>query len=132
MTTDDIVAIHQLLARYGHAADAADRRLLAEVFTDDAVFDSGASDMRMEGLEAIAAWFALGKPPHPPSHHTTNIEVYEDGDVVRVRSKYLAINSDTGLPRSGDYNDIVVRTEAGWRIRFRRSDDRIGGYAFKQ
>lgn len=131
MTTDDIVQIHQLLALYGHAADAPTQDRLGEVFTEDAVFHSNASGLHFEGLPAIRAWFAQGKPPHPPSHHTTNVHVHTDDETVRVKSKYLAINPETGLPRSGDYDDVVVRTPDGWRIRERVSTDRFGGYEFR-
>lgn len=117
---DDIIAIHQLLALYGHAADADDQALLAEVFTEDAVFDARPCEAGLHsGLAAIQAWFAMGKPPHPPSHHTTNVYVYADGEVVRARSKWLTIAEETGRPRSGDYEDVVVRTPEGWRIQTR-------------
>ena len=43
MDHDNIVAICQLIARYGHAVDAADPDLLAEVFTDDIVVRTAAS-----------------------------------------------------------------------------------------
>jgi hypothetical protein len=132
MTTEDIAAIHQLIALYGHAADSDSQDLFDEVFAQDAVFESRASDRHFEGREAIKGWFALGKPPHPPAHQTTNVYVYEDAaGTVRVKSKFLAINPDTGLPRTGDYNDIVVKTDEGWRISERVSSDRFGGYVFQ-
>lgn len=131
LSTQDIVEIHQLIALYGHAADAPDQEQLAHVFTEDAVFQSNASGLRFEGVEAIRGWFAEGKPPHPPAHQTTNVYVYTDGDTVRVRSKYLVINPTSGMPRSGDYEDVVVRTPGGWRIRERVSTDRVGGWVFR-
>jgi len=132
MTGEDLAAIHQLIALYGHAADSDDDDIFDEVFSEDAVFKSRASDRLLEGRQAIKAWFALGKPPHPPAHQTTNVYVYETADgTVRVKSKFLAINPDTGLPRTGDYNDIVVKTASGWRIRERVSFDRFGGYSFQ-
>jgi hypothetical protein len=45
-----------------------------KVFTKDAVFDGrpcGGNDL-YEGIDAISAWFALGKPPHPKAHHLMN------------------------------------------------------------
>src|ERR1044071_2445197 len=68
MTTEDVVAIQQLLALYGHAADAPTQNLLDDVFTADAVFESRGRGRRLDGLDAIKAWFAEGKPPHPPAH----------------------------------------------------------------
>src|ERR1700753_799076 len=110
-----IVAIQQLMALYGHAADSPDGALLDEVFTEDAVFHSRVRDVKLEGLPAIRRWFALGKPPHPPAHQSTNVFVYVTDGTVRVMSKYIAINAETGSARTGDYTDIVVKTDAGWR-----------------
>jgi hypothetical protein len=118
--TRDIVEIQQLMALYGHAVDAADQSMLPLVFTEDAVFDAtaGGYDL-MESRDAIAAWFALGKPPHPPSHHMTNAYVYEANGETRVKSKWLIINVRNGTVLSGDYDDLVVRTTEGWRIKRR-------------
>jgi SnoaL-like protein len=126
MTSDDIIEIHQLLALYGHAADSPTQDRFADVFTTDGVFRSGTTGARYEGLAAIQAWFSLGKPPHPPAHQTTNVYVYEEGETVRVKSKFLAISRATGLPCVGDYDDVVVKTEAGWRILERVSMMRHG------
>jgi hypothetical protein len=40
LDTSVVVEIRQRLALYGHAADAADRTLLAQVFSTDAIFDA--------------------------------------------------------------------------------------------
>jgi ketosteroid isomerase-like protein len=126
LTTDDVVAIQQLLALYGHAADSPTQDLLAQVFTEDAVFQSGVRDLRMEGLSEIQRWFAQGKPPHAPAHQTTNVYVYCAHGEVKVKSKFLAISHTTGLPRTGDYEDVVRRTTEGWRIARRTSFPRFG------
>jgi ketosteroid isomerase-like protein len=132
MSTEAIVAIGQLIANYGHAADSPDGERLGEVFTEDAVFRSDASGMSFEGLAAIRSWFALGKPPHPYSHQTTNVYVYEiDGDTARVKSKFIGLDPETGTPWTGDYDDRVVLTAGGWRIAERVSSNRHGGYDFK-
>lgn len=117
LSDQDIIAIQRVVSLYGHAADAEDQALLAEVFSEDAVFDARPCEAGLHrGLAEIQRWFALGKPPHPPSHHTTNIYVYDDGETVRVRSKWLTIDARTGRPRSGDYDDVVAHGPAGWRI----------------
>ena len=113
----DIVEIQQLISFYGHAVDEPDQRLLPLVFTTDAVFIAPFG--RYEGLEAISAWFALGKPPHPPSHHVTNVCVHDVDGEVRVRSKWFVVDRNTGTASTGDYEDIVVKTAAGWRIKHR-------------
>ena len=119
MTLSDIIEIQQLMSLYGHVVDG-DLTLLDQVFTDDAVFDVRLTGWGLlEGLEAIRAWFALGKPPHPPSHHQTNVHVYKAEGKVHVRSKWIFISRKTDTLVSGDYNDIVVPTPLGWRIAHR-------------
>lgn len=108
--------IYDLLALYGHVADDPSPTGIRRVFTEDAVFD--ADDMgagRYEGADAIAAFFARGKPPHPPSHHTTNVFAWDDGGTVRALGKWI-VPDGRGDVASGDYRDVLVRTEAGWRI----------------
>lgn len=120
METHDIVEIQQLMALYGHAVDAPDQAMFPLVFTKDAVFDAESTGWGIvEGREAIAAWFARGKPPHPASHHLTNVHVYEADGETRVRSKWLVIDRRNGGVVSGDYDDVIARTAEGWRIKRR-------------
>jgi hypothetical protein len=121
---DEIVAITQLLARYGHAIDAAKfqpvdapaQQALDAVFTTDATFDARPVDLGVHaGLDEIRAFFARPKPLHPPSHQTTNVHVSLDGDRAHVASKWNIIDWG-GNPVVGSYTDTVVRTPDGWRI----------------
>ncbi len=119
LTPAELIEIHQLMALYGHVADGSPVASLAEVFTPDAVFDATAVNAgRHEGIPRIAAFFGLGKPPHPPAHQSTNVYAYRDGPAVRVVSKFLTLNVETGF-KLGDYEDEVVLTEHGWRIKSR-------------
>jgi SnoaL-like domain len=126
MDPADTLAIHHLIALYGHAADACDRELIAQVFTQDAVWeapgesfeDAAVSTNRWEGIEAIFGMFEMGVPPNSPSHHTTNVRVHEKDGEVRVKSKWIA-HPEKRSVWMGDYDDVVVKTPAGWRIRHR-------------
>jgi hypothetical protein len=116
LTTDDIVAIQQLEAFCHHAVDHDDQSLFHLVFTEDTRFDGRLCGGPLcEGLEATKAFFAPGKPPHPPSHHMTNCYVYEEGGAVRVWMKWIIPNPAGGVI-IGDNKDTVVRTPDGWRI----------------
>lgn len=120
MDTKDIVEIQQLTALYSHAVDRADQSLFPLVFTEDAVFDGRPCGSPVyEGREAIAAWFALGKPPHPLAHHMTNCWVGEVDGRVAVKSKFIFRHPLDGSVCFGDYDDEVVHTADGWRIRRR-------------
>lgn len=119
-SADDVVAIQQLMALYGHVVDDGDLDRLGDVFTEDGVFDLSAMTGEIHrGLPAIRAFFALGAPPHPPSHHTTNVLVVADGATVRVRSKWMTIDRASGGMKTGDYADVVVRERGVWLIRER-------------
>jgi ketosteroid isomerase-like protein len=121
MNTSDIVEIQQLMALYGHAFDSPDRSLLTLLFTDDAVFDvtQQAGGSPADGIDAIRAHLDRWQPFQPSTHNTTNIWVHEKDGETRVWSKWiLYIPSDKSV-RLGEYNDLVVRTPAGWRIKHR-------------
>jgi hypothetical protein len=121
LKSEDIVAIGQLLALYGHAVDATDQSLLPQVFTEDATFDPREMGAPLsEGLPAICAFFEMNKAYAAPSHNTTNIHVYEAEGQTRARSKWFSLNPMDGALALGDYDDLVVPTPEGWRIRRRR------------
>jgi 3-phenylpropionate/cinnamic acid dioxygenase small subunit len=119
VNTTDVVAIQQLYARYGHVMDDRDWEKLPEIFTHDCVFDATALGVSlMEGFEAIAD-STENSPMAPLAHHVTNVYVESvDGEHARVRAKALGIYSK-GRAFSGDYDDTLVRTADGWRIRHR-------------
>jgi 3-phenylpropionate/cinnamic acid dioxygenase small subunit len=114
-----VTAIQQLYALYGHVMDDRAWDRLGEVFTEDCVFDATALGVPlMEGLPAMATTTETS-PAVPLAHHVTNVLVVAlDGDSARVRAKALGTYS-RGRAFSGDYDDSLVRTAAGWRIRRR-------------
>ena len=127
MDASDIIEIHQLLGLYGHVVDAKEWDRFAELFEADAVLDyTGVRAPRVfSGLEEIRQYFRDAN--HPSAHHVTNIVVSEAaGEAageVRVKSKFFApytrATHDPLRWFGGDYDDVVVRTPAGWRFRRR-------------
>jgi hypothetical protein len=121
MNTDDIVQIYQLEAFCHHAVDHDDQSLFDQVFTEDARFDGRlcGGDLYV-GMEAIKAFFALGKPPHPAAHHMTNCWVREEDGAVRVKMKWMIPDPTGGNTFfGGDNDDTVEKTPDGWRIKER-------------
>jgi hypothetical protein len=115
-----IIEIQQLMALYGHAVDADDQTLLRQVFAVDGVFDARVLSVPLvEGIESIIAFFAAGKTYRPPSHNMTNVYVYRTNGETRVTSKWFSLNPPAGDTLLGDYDDLVVSTAAGWRIKHR-------------
>jgi len=118
MDSSDLLAIHDLLAQYGHVVDDAEWQALSDVFSPDGVFDLEAIGRgRASGMEELQTCFS--QLDHPLAHHTTNVMIEADGDGrARVRCKYLVV-SDDGRTRTGEYHDEVVHTPTGWRIQRR-------------
>lgn len=106
---------------HGHLIDAGQLDRLNDLFTDDVTYDvtdyAGAS---LEGIAAIQnAALALGDG-NPVAHHVTNIVFTgEAQDEVHVRSKGIGVNTD-GTTGSVTYEDTIIRTDRGWRIRYRK------------
>jgi hypothetical protein len=113
----DRLAIHELLAWYGHVIDERWWDELHTVFTPDVVFD--ASDFGQPVTTSLAALrdhWAGDEAQHPLAHHATNVVVTQDPDgTVRVLSKGIGVGP-RGRVGSVTYRDVVVRTPAGWRI----------------
>ena len=113
-----MLAVQDLLARYGHVVDDAAWDSLGDVFSPDAVFDLQAFGRgTARGVAELRACFE--SLDHPDAHHTTNVVIQPDGDNrARVRCKYLVVMRD-GTTRSGEYRDDVVRGSLGWRLQRR-------------
>jgi SnoaL-like domain len=120
--TPDILAIHQLLALYGHIIDEREWLRVGELFTATSVYDM--SDFGLGVVHGAAAIRELWSRPdamHPLAHHATDIVVSEDADgTVRVLSRGLGIGAN-GRIGSVVYRDVVVRTGEGWRFARRQA-----------
>lgn len=117
LSTSDTLAIHELLALYGHVIDERQWSRLEEVFTDDVVFDAtAAGNDVVRTLAELRRWWSSDDRIHPLAHHATNIVVRQDDDgVVRVLSKGLGVGY-RGRVGSIVYRDVVRLTHGGWRI----------------
>jgi hypothetical protein len=121
LTTEDRLAISDLVALQEQLFDDGELERLDELFTADVVYD--ASDFGqppMHGIEDIAtAALALGDR-NPVAHHVTNIVITPiDDDTASVRSKGFGV-AQNGTIGSVTYVDRVSRTAAGWRIGHRQ------------
>jgi hypothetical protein len=130
LTADDRLDIIELPGRYADALDRLQPERLRDVFTSDAVWEM-VGGVRLDGLEEIMTFMGRADV-HPGAHLMTNIyieSVSEDsrdgGPLVHLRSRgvYPVGASDRRHPTGvfyGHYDDDVVRTESGWRIRHRQ------------
>lgn len=114
----------ELLVRYASGIDRRDWKLLRSCFTDDCVADYGDVGRWSSGDE-ITEWM---RTTHEPLGHTlhriTNQAVSTDGEAVEARSYVdviaLGPGNVGGVQAAGFYDDVLVRTDAGWKIAKRR------------
>jgi hypothetical protein len=117
LTVEDRLEIYELLALHGHLMDVGSFDRLDELFTVDFVYDVEALGYgQLVGAEAfVEASRALGDD-NPLGHHVTNALVIADrGNTATVRSKGIGILA-SGTSGTVIYEDVVRRTDAGWRI----------------
>jgi len=121
LSVEDVLEIHELLARFGHVFDSRDAAGMTEVMTADGVSEGTiGAGYTVPGMRAIQE-FTRRCPPDTPDHNTVGAIVFVDADgVVRARSRYIAPLVD-GTVHAGDFFDILVRTPQGWRISYRIS-----------
>ncbi len=117
LPAEDTLAIHELLALYGHIIDAREWQRVDELFTATARYDMREFGLGLvEGAAAIRELWSRPDAMHPLAHHATNIVVNTDADgTVRVLSKGLGVGPN-GRVGSVVYHDVVERTSAGWRF----------------
>jgi ketosteroid isomerase-like protein len=121
LTTQDRLAVHEMVSLHGHLADDRRAAELDQLLTEDAVYDLQDYGMgQVVGLPALRRLFEQAPGEQPLGHHVTNVVVTENADgSAQVRSKGLAVMAD-GTAGTVVYDDRAVRTPAGWRIAHRR------------
>jgi hypothetical protein len=123
MDPADIVGIQQLMALYTHLLDDGEYGRLGEVFADDAEADysSGCVTRRLIGLDEIATF--LSSANASSAHHISNVFVDQQDGQTRVRTKFFVpYTRPQHHPHrwyGGEYEDALIRTPDGWRIRRR-------------
>ncbi len=126
MSGDEIATIVNLINLYPVAVDAQNWDLLDQVFTDDVCTDFGGPAV-FHGLAALKQAFAAIHEPFAATQHvTTNHQVVLiDDDTASclsyVHGRFIRDVPDGGnmFESTGWYDDQLVRTEHGWRIRHR-------------
>jgi uncharacterized protein (TIGR02246 family) len=119
LTTEDILAIQQLYARYNHAIDFGDGAGWAGCFTPDGVFTSGMSGTQT-GTEALTA-FATGFAARLKARHWTNNLVIEpDGNGAAGKCYLMLLRLKEGEPAAplatAVYQDTLVKLDGDWKF----------------
>jgi len=128
---EDKLEILDLIGRYSHGADGTIASDYADVFTDDGVFQgrTGQPDeSQYRGREQILAFVAsvhARRGNRQGRHHqsaTIFLELTPDRAMTRTYLMTTAVAPGLA-PQVGltsIYEDDIVRTDKGWRIKFRK------------
>jgi hypothetical protein len=112
-STDDIVEIQQLLARYAVTITQEDIAGLLEVFTTDGTYSAFGDTYPLDKFAELVA-------AAPKGLFLTGTAVVDlDGDTATGTQPLCFIDHATHDMRIGYYRDTYVRTAAGWRLRTR-------------
>ena len=109
--------ITEVLVRYATGIDRRDWKLFRTVFTEDCVLDYGELGT-WDGVDAITA-FMEAAHSGPSMHRLTNFAISIDGDKATARTYVDAVvfaSGANGMHTIGYYDDVLVRTTAGWKI----------------
>ena len=126
MVEQDKAAIIEILNLYGFALDAHQWDLFDLVFTEDVTADFGPAGASWSGLADFKRSFAefhdtLDNHQHTMMGHLVHVNgdkanAFSFGNWLLVRE---SLKDDTSWLGTGWYDDELVRTDRGWRIKRR-------------
>lgn len=140
LSAGDRIAIHEVIALHSYLSEVGAEDRFDEVFTPDLVVDVAGIGLQQprelakvaDPSGALDAYIAAGRRRGPGTTvavHVSNVVVSGEGDIARAWSKGLTVDR-SGSCASFTYQDRLVRTSRGWRIRHRtvtaRSEPRTG------
>ncbi|MBH0123506.1 nuclear transport factor 2 family protein [Rhodococcus sp. NPDC003382] len=112
-TTDDLVEINQLLARYAVNMTKNDVEGVMAVFTPDGTYRAFGDAFTLDQFPELVA-------AAPKGLFMTGTALVElDGDTATGTQPLCFVDQTTHNMRIGYYSDTYVRTEDGWRLKTR-------------
>jgi hypothetical protein len=124
LSTEDRLAIAEVMAAYCHAIDLGRWEEFARLFAPDCTLDFGSLMGVFEGGEGVRRFAETLKGIGLfMRHYTTNVILEGDGERARAESYVLAITGPPGASSqtTGRYEDEFVKVDGRWRIRTRRA-----------
>jgi ketosteroid isomerase-like protein len=134
LTTDDKIAIQELVARFAHCSDFGDWAGLEALYTPDVVTEMEGIAIKYEGIaqQVEHARESDRQAAGKNRHYNFNLIVEEDAGEVVAHYAFLNVNAGAApmgaqIVVSGRMRDTVVKTDAGWKIRrrFVRFDQQV-------
>jgi hypothetical protein len=133
LTGADIAEIHHLHSKYNQGSDFTDAELWLSIWTDDATFRIVINpDLTIEanGMEELKAWRAqnfAGRPEGYTYRHWNSSWVITPTGEGTAKGKMYWMAFDPRDPvlqirDTGYYDDEYVKTQDGWRLKFRQAN----------
>jgi ketosteroid isomerase-like protein len=125
----DELDIQRVIHDYAWACDNGDWSLLKSIFSDDAHLDYTSTDGPAGSRDEVVAWLEQGLSQlRLIQHVVSNFQIDLDGDRATVRAMFYCTAGfhgiDDMLVTGGYYDEEVVRTDHGWKIRRLVEDNR--------
>ncbi len=118
LTSDDLVEIQQLYARYNWTLDAGDAEGYASTFTPDGVFNNNVGH---DAIVKFANSFHAGLGAHV-HHWNTNLLILPTADGASGQVYLVLVDfapKPATIATSATYADALVKTAEGWRFKKR-------------
>ena len=118
LTSDDLVEIQQLYAKYNWTLDAGDAEGYASTFTPDGVFNNNVGH---DAIVKFANTFHTGVGSHL-KHWNTNLMILPTADGASGQVYLVLVDFGTkpaSIFTSAAYADELVKTAQGWRFKKR-------------
>ena len=122
-TQENWLEITAVINRYVQAVDGKDWAMYASCFTTDAQIDYSSAGGARGGVAESAAWLAsMLESISVSQHFITNQVVEVTGAQATCRAYFFGVVGNQSRTESsliwvgGIYEDVLRRTEAGWRI----------------
>jgi hypothetical protein len=118
LTTDDLVEIQQLYARYNWTLDSGDSQGYAATFVADGVFNNNVGH---DAIVKFADTFHAGLGSHV-KHWNTNLLITPSASGANGQVYLVLVDYATNPPTiftSAAYSDELVKTPQGWRFKKR-------------
>ena len=113
MSTDDLIEIQQLLARYAVFITQGDLDGVIAVFTPDGTYSAFGDTYPLDEFPALVAAAPKGL------FLTGTAAIDLSGDTATGTQPLCFVDHSTHDMRIGYYKDTYVRTAEGWRLRTR-------------
>jgi ketosteroid isomerase-like protein len=119
LSSEDLLAIQGLVARYNHAIDTGDSEAYVATFSKEGVLSW--PERELEGHEALGQLAKSIPSPRQHRHITTNLVIDGDGDKATLKA-YLQVYSLSGDPAqmvvtgSGKYDDTLTKADGSWKF----------------